>query len=76
MTDHSNSRSTMRSSGRWRECVCHNADTFTRQLRQEQCERCQVTKDWRTIKGGGASTKDSWPLAEQCLDMDFERAEG
>jgi hypothetical protein len=45
-------------------CVsCHNADDIHGGSFGKQCERCHVTKDWRTIKSG-ASTKDSWPLAE------------
>src|SRR6266550_405193 len=45
-------------------CVaCHNADDVHGGSFGKQCERCHITKDWKTIKTG-ASARDSMPLAE------------
>jgi hypothetical protein len=45
-------------------CVsCHNADDIHAGSFGKQCDRCHVTKDWRTIKTG-LSANDSMPLAE------------
>jgi len=50
-------------------CVaCHRIDDAHGGSFGPQCERCHVTKDWKTIKVGanrpGASARDSMPLAE------------
>jgi hypothetical protein len=45
-------------------CVaCHEKDDVHAGSFSKQCERCHVTKNWKTIKSG-ASAKDSKPLAE------------
>jgi hypothetical protein len=45
-------------------CVaCHEKDDVHAGSFSKQCERCHVTKNWKTIKAG-ASAKDSMPLAE------------
>ena len=44
-------------------CVsCHNADDIHGGSFGKGCERCHVTKDWKTIKQG-ASARDFTPLA-------------
>jgi Zn finger protein HypA/HybF involved in hydrogenase expression len=45
-------------------CVpCHEKDDVHAGSFSKQCDRCHVTKNWKTIKAG-ASANDSMPLAE------------
>jgi hypothetical protein len=42
---------------------CHNLDDIHAGAFGKQCERCHVTKDWKTVKAR-ASAWDAMPLAQ------------